>query len=227
MGSLRRLSPFSREWGYDRGTPVDRYYIERFLAARSDDVHGRVLEVGTDKYTKRFGGERVTQSDVLHVSDQRPSVTIIGDLTDPALFPADVFDCVILTSTLHFIYDVRAALKTVERALRPAGVLLATFPGISPISRYDMDRWGDYWRFTTRSLARLFEEVFPGYEVEVEAHGNVLVAAAFLFGLAAEDLDENELDYHDSDYQLLLTVRACMPRSGNHLSKSIPTGAPS
>jgi len=36
----------------------------------------------------------------------------------------------------------------------------------------------------------------------------VLAAVAFLHGLAAEDLRPEELDYHDADYELLITVRA-------------------
>src|SRR5689334_3710614 len=37
LGDLRRLTPISRNWGFDRGQPVDRYYIENFLAVQSSD----------------------------------------------------------------------------------------------------------------------------------------------------------------------------------------------
>jgi SAM-dependent methyltransferase len=113
---------------------------------------------------------------------------------------------------LQFIYDVRAAIRHLHRILKPSGVLLATFPGISQISRYDMDRWGDYWRFTTLSARRLLEEVFPPGNVTVRAYGNVLAAVAFLHGLSAEELRREELDYHDPDYELIITVRAVKPR---------------
>ncbi len=211
LGDLRRLEPFSREWGFDRGTPVDRYYAEGFLARNSADIRGHVLEIGTDMYTRRYGGERVMRCEVLHVSEEHPDVTIVGDLTYSELFDAETFDCVILTATLQFIYDVRAALMTVHRALKPGGVLLCTVPGISPVSRYDMDRWGDYWRFTTRSLSRVLEETFPANDVTVEAHGNVLAAMAFLYGLASEELDRSELDHFDPDFEVLLAVRARKP----------------
>ncbi len=208
LGDLRRLSPFSREWGFDRGTPVDRYYAQHFLSENSADIRGHVLEIGTDMYTRRYGGQRVTRSEVLHVSEHHPHVTIVGDLTKPGLFQAETFDCVILTATLQFIYDVHAALRTVHGALKPGGVLLCTVPGISPVSRYDMDRWGDYWRFTTRSLSRLFEEMFPASDVTIKAYGNVLAASAFLYGLASEELDRSELDHMDPDFEVLLSVRA-------------------
>ncbi|HSC25950.1 MAG TPA: hypothetical protein VLD67_01675, partial [Vicinamibacterales bacterium] len=34
-GDLRRSNPVSRNWGYDRGTPIDRHYIHEFLASHS------------------------------------------------------------------------------------------------------------------------------------------------------------------------------------------------
>jgi SAM-dependent methyltransferase len=212
FGSLRRLQPISRVFGLDRGVCIDRYYIENFLAQHAEDIRGHVLEIGEDTYTRRFGGDRVARSDVLHVQEGNPKATVVADLTCADSIPSDAFDCIIFTQTLQFIYDVRAAIRHLHRILKPGGVLLATFPGISQISRYDMDRWGDYWRFTTLSARRLFEEVFPPGKVTVRAYGNVLAAVAFLHGLAAEELRREELDYHDPDYELIITLRALKPR---------------
>ena len=208
FGDLRRLSPLSKKFGYDRGQPVDRYYIERFLELHSDDVRGRVLEIADDTYTRRIGRGRVTSSDVLHVSERGPWITIVGDLSASDTLPEAAFDCIILTQTMQVIYDLRAALLSVHRSLRPGGVVLATVPGISPVSRYDMDRWGYYWGFTTQSARRLFEESFVADSVHVESHGNVLAATAFLYGLASEELRADELDHQDEDYQLIISIRA-------------------
>lgn len=211
FGNLRRLKPISPYWGSERGVPIDRYYIERFLAMHAKDVGGRVLEIGDDTYTRNFGGNRVTQSDVLHVAENKPQVTIIGDLTQADHIPSDCFNCVILTQTLQVIYDVQSAIETVYRILKPGGVVLATVAGISKISRYDMDRWGYHWGFTTRSVQRLFETEFPAEALEIEAHGNVLTATAFLYGIAAGELRQRELDHIDPDYELLITLRAVKP----------------
>ncbi len=215
FGSLRRVTPLSRDFGYDRGLPIDRYYIERFLSTYASDVRGHVLEIADDTYTRRFGGGRVTKSDVLHV-EETERATIVGDLSCGDHIASETFDCMILTQTLQFIYDVPAALRTAWRILRPGGVVLATVPGITPISRYDMDRWGCYWAFSSQSVHRLFEAAFPAAEIRVETHGNVLAASAFLYGLAAEDLKRRELDSHDPDFQVVITVRAVRPllRSG-------------
>lgn len=209
FGSLRRLTPVSRRFGWDRGgLPVDRYYIERFLQQHASDISGHVLEVRDDAYTRRFGGSKVTRADVLHPTTDNEKATIVADLTSADDVPSDTFDCIVLTQVLPFIPDVQAALRTLHRILRPGGVVLATVPGISQIVRYDMDRWGDYWRFTTLSARRVFECGFPDGDVRVEAHGNVLAAMSFLQGLSTRDLRPEELDYRDPDYEVLITVRA-------------------
>jgi glycosyltransferase involved in cell wall biosynthesis len=210
FGSLRRVTPISRHFGFDRGLPIDRYYIENFLARHADDIRGHVLEIGDDTYTRRMGGNRVTRSDVLHVEEGNPKATYVADLTRADHLPSDTFKCIILTQTLHLIYDVRAALQTIYRILKPGGVVLATFPGISQVTH---DQWGDYWywSFTSRSSQRLFEEVFPRTNIQVKTSGNVLTAIAFLQGLATEELRQEELDYHDEKYEVLITVRAMKP----------------
>jgi SAM-dependent methyltransferase len=212
FGSLGRVTPISRKFGFDRGHPVDRYYIENFLAHQAADIRGRVLEIGDDTYTRQYGGNRVEQADVLHVTEGNPQATFVADLTRADHVPSDAFDCIILTQTLHLIYDVRSAITTLYRILKPGGTLLTTFPGISQIAQ---DQWGEhwYWAFTTQSARRLFEETFPAPDVEIEAHGNVLAAVSFLHGLAVEDLNQKDLDCHEPAYEVLITLRAVKPEA--------------
>jgi len=207
FGSLRRLTPISAEFGYDRGLPVDRFYVERFLAGRRRDIRGRVLEIGDDGYTRRFGGDDVTRRDVLHLHADQGGATIVADLAVADDIPSESFDCVILTQTLHLVYDVRAALRTAHRILRADGIVLATFPGISHVSG---DEWAARWcwAFTSLSATRLFHEVFPPGAVTVESHGNVLAATAFLHGIAADELAPDELGARDPRYEVLIAVRA-------------------
>jgi SAM-dependent methyltransferase len=214
---LRSIEPVSRKFGTDRGTAIDRYYIEKFLDHYRGDIKGCVLEIGDRAYTTRFGGNRVTQSDVLHATSDNPHATIVGDLATGDGVSSVAFDCIILTQTLPFIFDVRQTVCHVLRALKPGGVVLATVPGISQISRYDMDRWGDFWRFTDASVKRLFEDVFGTGNVQIEVYGNVLVACGFLQGLAAHEISTEELHHKDPDYQLLITVRAVKNGNGSQL----------
>lgn len=201
-------APASRVFGLDRGTPIDRHYIEGFLREHQGLIRGCTLEVGELRYTTTLGGSRVENAEVLLTAADGQAHTVAGDLTDPATLPDRRSDCFVCTQTLNFIYDVHAAVESAHRILKPGGVLLATVAGISQISRYDMDRWGDYWRFTTASLEKLLSPVFRG-GVEVASHGNVLAATAFLHGLAVEDLpDRARLDARDPDYQVIVTAVA-------------------
>jgi SAM-dependent methyltransferase len=208
FGGLRRTEPVSRVFGLDRGTPIDRYYIEGFLEENAGRIRGRVLEIGDRTYTERFGGTSVTRSDVLHLTGDSPQATIVADLTHAPEIPDDSFDCIILTQTLHFTYSMEAEVSELHRILRPGGCVLCTVPGISQISRFDMERWGDYWRLTSLSARELFETAFTAGEVHVETRGNVLAATAFLHGLAVSELTTAELDVHDDDYQLIVAIRA-------------------
>ena len=209
FGSLRRVTPISETFGYDRGLPIDRYYIERFLQEHSGTIRGRVLEVGDSTYTSRFGNDAaVERADVLDVRADNPRATIVGDLTEPDRFSADAFDCVICTQTLPYIYDVHTAVRTLHRILRPGGTVLATVTSVSRIWTKGDRLYGDYWRFTSRSSRLLFEQVFDSEEIAVASYGNVLAAASFLYGLATSELRRDELDYNDPDIPLLIGIKA-------------------
>jgi len=219
---LWQLKPVSTDWGYDRGHPIDRYYIEHFLSAHTKDIHGHVLEFTDASYTQRFGGDRVTKSDVMNVIEGMPHTTIVADLTRADHLPSDQFDCIICTQTLQVIYDVRSALRHLYRMLKPHGVLLVTWQGISKIGRREgVDSWGEYWHATGQAVQRLFQEFFPADSFTLKTYGNVLSAVAFLHGLSNEELRPEELDYVDPSYEVLVTVRAVKPNLAS-LSKSAP-----
>lgn len=209
-----RTVPVSREYGFDRGTPVDRHYIDDFLGRfapvggyAEGRIGGAVLEIGGRAYADRFAGG-APRVDVLHADASNPEATIVGDLTQPGVLAADTYDCAICTQTLQVIWDVPAALAQLHAALRPGGVLLITVPGISAAVTPDRDYWGDWWRFTSGSMRRLAQEAFPGGDVHVEAYGNVLAATCFLHGIAAEELASGELDLRDPAYEVVVGVRA-------------------
>ena len=207
-GPFWRVAPLRRNFGVGAGQPIDRYYIESFLAEHAGDVRGRVLEVADDTYTRRFGGERVTCADVLHVRPGHPGATIIADLTAADHIPSDTFDCVILTQVLQFVFDTRAVLHTAHRILRPGGTLLATIPCTSRISTYDEAQWGEFWRVTSMGAGRLFGQVFPADGLEVRAYGNILTAVAAMHGVVTAELSRHELDHRDPDFEVLIAVRA-------------------
>lgn len=206
-GRAGNTTPLCREYGYSRGTPIDRYYIETFLEEHSGDFRGRVLEIGDDSYSRRFGASRITKQDVLHVQPDHPGATIVGDLSEPGVLPPRAFDCIILTQTLHLIYDMAAAVEQLHAALRPGGVALITVPGISPIHPGPWKgSW--YWSLTDVALARLLSGPFDRAEVSVISRGNLFAATAFLHGAAVEEIDTAKLDPFDPAYPVTVAARA-------------------
>jgi SAM-dependent methyltransferase len=205
LGTIRRTTPLSDHWGRDRGTPVDRYYIERFLADECDAIRGRVLEVMNADYTERFGAA-VERRDVLDIDPANEVATIVADLAAADSVPSDIFDCFILTQTLQYIYDVKAAVEHAHRILRPGGTLLCTVPVASRIARRHLE--SEYWRLTPVACSRLFGDVFAEGDVAVRSRGNVLAAVAFLVGMAAEELSARELERDDPFFPLVVTIRA-------------------
>jgi SAM-dependent methyltransferase len=212
FGSLRRTTPISRSWGWDRGLPIDRYYIDRFLAQHAVDITGHVLEAGDDSYTRRFGSG-VSRSDILHPDPDDRAATLIGDLADGTGLPSDTFDCIVLTETLQLIFDAAAAMATLHRMLKPGGVLLLTVPGITSLGDGTWHHtW--HWMFTQVSIRRLAEAHFEARDLRIETHGNVLAASSFLYGIAAGELATGELDENDPNYPVTVTLRAV--KRGSH-----------
>lgn len=203
-GDLARLKPISKAWGFDRGVPIDRVYIERFLTRHSDDVFGRILEVKDSHYGTTLGkaGSKV---DVLDIDDSNKKATIIADLQDGRGIADDTYDCIILTQVLQLVYDLRAAVDTLHRILKPGGVLLLTVAGISRAGPGD-GPW--YWSFHEPSVRRLLGEYFDSSRLLVGSHGNLCEAIAFLQGLAHDELPEEVRDVEDKQYPIVITARA-------------------
>jgi SAM-dependent methyltransferase len=202
---LLPAEPFSRSFGLDHGTPIDRVHIEAFLERHRADVRGAVLEILEPVYTERFGAG-VTRSEVLDAAADAPRATIRGNLETGENLPAGAFDCFICTQTFSYTLDVQAAVRNAARVLKPGGVLLCSVPGISQqrAAGAKEQEFPDLYRFTSHALRRLLEAEFA--EVEVEAFGDVRSAAQFLYGIPAERAGAPAA--HDPDYELVLCARA-------------------
>lgn len=205
---VRSLSPVSRVFGFDRGRPIDRHYIEKFLRGHAPLIKGAVLEVGGLDYTRMFAPTALGGARILDFRGAPDGITVVADLSDPEECPAAIADCFICTHTFNFIFDVDAAARSAWKLLKPGGTLLATVAAITQISRYDSERWGDYWRFTPDSVRRIFQPVF-GDDLEISGFGNLAAAVALLRGEAVEDLaDASVLDGSDPDYPVVIGLLA-------------------
>lgn len=222
-GDLKRTTPFSRNWGLDRGSPVDRYYIHSFVARHAADIHGTVLEVLDSDLTRRYGGDRVERSDVLDIDPGNRRASVIADLRNAQSIPSNTYDCFILTQTLHLLDDMPAAIRHAHRILKPGGVLLVTFPCASMVSS-EYGSKGDHWRVTEAGARRLLGGAFADSTIDVRSRGNVLAITASLYGLAYEELGQTELESDDPEYPLIITVRAV--KSADAVTPQRPSALP-
>lgn len=205
FGDFARTRPISVDFGWDRGTPVDRVYLERFLHANGADIRGRALEIGDASYCRQFG-TGVTRQDVLHVDPTNRHATVIGDLSQPDVLEPDSFDCLLITQTLHLIFDMAQAAAQLHRALAPGGVLLLTVPGITPVDRHEWkNSW--YWSLTAAAVHRLFAPLFGAENLRIETYGNVYAATCFLQGLAAEEVNRAKLGHRDEAFPVVVAMR--------------------
>lgn len=204
-GNMRRVEPFSTAYGSDRGTPIDRYYLDRFLDANRALITGRVLEIQVPSYTRRFG-DHVSES---HTVDINPGfqATYTCDLANAAQIPTGYYDCFLAPNTFQHILDLHPALRTMLRVVKPGGTLLASTACLLPL----IPDGGDYWRVSADGWRLILETEWPGCEITVQAHGNCLTAAAAMYGLAQEELAAHELEAHDPRYPVLITIRCRKP----------------
>ncbi|MBK9148629.1 MAG: hypothetical protein IPM12_12540 [Flavobacteriales bacterium] len=201
------FEPVSRVFGLDRGTAIDRHYIERFLSANRDRIHGHAMEIGEARYLKAFGAN-LSRAEVLIFGSDPGAGERAGDLTRPESLPKAELEAFICTQTLNFIYDVKSAVAGLHAALKPGGTALVTVAALAPISRHDAERWGDFWRFTPQGVQRMFEDAFGAGNVEVTVFGNSYAATCFIMGFAKDECEEHRLDHADPDYPVVIGIKA-------------------
>jgi SAM-dependent methyltransferase len=199
----RSTRPLSYSFGFDRGTPIDRYYIELFLEKQRKSITGVCLEVTDEVYIRKYG-RKVTKADILDIDQSNQKATIIDDLRSLAKVKDNTYDCVLLTHVLGMVDDIEAAVKQAYRVLKPGGVLLATHSCLGPM-------WGKdagCWRLLPKGAKYLFGKYFDNDQVMVEPLGNVLSGQAFWVGMSLEDLTEKELSNNDDSFPVILGIKA-------------------
>jgi SAM-dependent methyltransferase len=209
-GNLRRPTPFSPTFGYDRGTPIDRYYLDRFLTEEGGAIRGVVGEIAGTTLVDAYGGSRVTRAEVIDLDDANPRVTLHADLGRPSSLPLSSFDCLVVVQTLQYVAEPGVAIANCLQALRPGGTLLLAVPALAAHDDHERDE-DDHWRFWPGGVAALVARVAPDATVRTVAYGNLVTALAFLHGLAAEELRAAELAPTDLRFPVLVCARIDRP----------------
>ena len=198
------VAPLSVTWGFDRGLPIHRFYLEQFLREVGYDIRGHCMEFQEDNYTSRFGTDAVTQLDILHLDDSNPAATLVADLEQDNDIADESFDCIICTHVLNVICDLGRFISELHRILKPCGVLLVAVPHVSMYAAAA----SEYWRFTPGGLGTLLSRAFGEEQVLVRAYGNSLTAAGEIRGLVAEEFSKTQLRYHDPRFAVEVCARA-------------------
>lgn len=200
------LMPVSKRFGLERGTAIDRFYIEKFLLEHREYIKGTVMEIADDRYMKMFA-ENITESVILHVNGWGEGI-IQGNLATGEGIIENSVDCMICTQTIQFIYDVHSVVRNIYKLLKPGGVALLTAAVISQLSLYDYKNWGEYWRFTDQSMKELFQEIFKEEQVKVYTYGNMKTAIAFMYGICQEEMERTDLEYQDEQFPMIVAAVA-------------------
>jgi hypothetical protein len=205
-GNLRRARPFSSHFGFERGTPVDRFYLEAFLTEWQAAITGDVLEIQAPDYARRYGHALGRTESVDILPQHQP--TWCCDLADAGgLIPDAHYDCVLLPNTLSVLQRAEGCLQQAWRITRPGGVILATGALLMPLA-------GDvpeYQRLTANGWRDVVARAWPGATPVVRSHGNMVAAIAAMLGLAYEELTVAELQADDPQYPVMISLAVRKP----------------
>ena len=187
FGALRSVTPVSREFGFDRGQPVDRYYIERFLAKCADYIRGRALEVGDDATRARSAAQTSPRATccMSRTATQRRRSWPISHMPNK---------CPPMPSTVSCSHRRCISSTICLPQLGPSIARCILVASSSPPFRDQPDQQRSMegvviWSLTPLSTKRLFAEVFGDGNIAIGVHGNVLVRRLFLAGISSNGTD--------------------------------------
>ncbi len=200
----------SPSFGFDRGTPIDRYYMAKFFSTHGEVFRGVAGQIASSSYLKEFGGSRIEEISIIDNDPSNKHATIVADLGVAGSLPSAHFDLLVVTQTLQYVERPQEVIGFCMEALRPGGSLLLAVPALTAHDRREPPEW-DYWRFWPAGLLHTIQQAVPEARHVVTDYGNLVAAIAFLHGLSAEELERNELDHHDPLYPVVICARLDKP----------------
>ena len=202
-GNLRRTKPLSCNFGFERGTPVDRFYLHKFLEQNKHFITKDVLEIQVSDCSKQYGHNVLQQHTVDIIPNFNP--TYLCDLAQSeAIIPSNAYDCFLMPNTLCVLKDIQICLTQAQRILKPGGVILATTVSFAPLCP-DVP---DYWHMSKAGWEEIVKKSLNQCDVKIQSFGNSLIAMAAMLGLAMEELDPKEFEYQDPRFPVSITLWA-------------------
>jgi SAM-dependent methyltransferase len=206
-GNLRRTRPFSSDFGFDRGTPIDRYYVLKFMERHRQRISGDVLEIQQTGYTRMFA-RNLRRSHSVDIDPQHGTTYVCDLAHSEGILASDTYDCFLMPNTLNHLRELELCLANALRVLKPGGVILATVATLVPLT----PNFLDYWRLTPAGWKDVTARVWPQCSVGLQVYGNVLSTAAAMMGVASEELTPEELDVEDPRYPVLVGMLCEKPK---------------
>lgn len=203
--------PFDRDFGDSRGTPVGRYYVEKFLRENADQVRGRCLEFGDPRYKSYFPAAE--KYEVVSIKPG-PGVDYVCDIHDPKGLPEGEYDSIVCTQVFEHLARPELAAQSLYRLLKPGGVLLLTAPFLNPVHGLPLD----FRRFTPNALELILQDA--GLVVDsIDFGGNSNVSLGSMLGMVQEDFTTKELEIKDPVYPYNCLIRAHRPTAEELVSE--------
>lgn len=198
-GSLRRLMPVCGNFGFTRGWPVDRYYLDQYIAKISNLVTGNVLEVGvyvSDPMKKKF-----PHSKSFHAVDviKTDKVDYAGDIHERSLFSEGSFDTILCFNVLEHCKMPWVVVENMHHWVKKGGQVFC----MVPVTQRRHEDPKDCWRILPQSLEWMFKSFS---KAEIHCRGNPLTAVSALLGIPSDELSKKELDFDHPDYPVAAFV---------------------
>jgi SAM-dependent methyltransferase len=157
--------------------------VGRWLASRSDDVHGWLLDLGAGNQPFRPWYD--PKAAHVFAVDVVPALGLSAVSFAVAIpFRDGSFDTVLCTSVLEHVEDVESAMAEIVRVMRPGGRILVSVPFLYPTHEAPYD----FWRTTHHGLKSLLERHGLIVEEVCAQGGPLLIAAHYLVQTVVQGL---------------------------------------
>lgn len=202
-GDLKKTVPICQAFGLTRGTPVDRYYLRKFIAEIQPEIVGNILEVGGTPKDKDFYQLNLDSGSYYRILNLEPGpgVDITGDVHDVSVIEPNSVDSVIIFNVLEHCYAPWLAVENIHTWLKAGGKCFAMVPSAIRVHATPVD----YWRPLPDAFAWLFRK-FSHQKLYV--YGNPITVIASYHGIAVEELTSEELDAFHPDYPVATCIVA-------------------
>jgi SAM-dependent methyltransferase len=130
-----------------------------------------------------------------------PGIDIVADVHDAGSVAPESLDVVLLFNVLEHCVDPAVVVDNIHGWLREGGRCFCMVPN----AQRQHDAPSDYWRFSPAGLEHLFRSWSA---TSVRTYGSLTTVLGSYAGVAAEELDPEELARHDPAYPVATCLAA-------------------